>query len=520
MKFGLTVVTTVAALGMWSGGTGWSTVAAARSGLDFGACPANSGVLPGSGTQCATVSVPMDYADPHGRQIQLTVSRVPATGTRHGVVFINPGGPGADALGYWTEPTAIFPADLTEHFDRIAVQPRGLRWSTPLNCAAPPSRPPQPESRSGIKSACDATQPGYIETITTENTARDMDAVRAALGVPAIDFIGQSYGTYLAAVYATLFPQHVDKLVLDSNVDPDWIWTEEFAQQQLAGESRYNDLFTWIAAHNDRYRLGDTPLQVYLLWSALVSKQGGGWYANLTPPPAQPDDLPVAAREEVTASIRAAFDGALDGASRLQNLVRGLASDYESWNVPLVAATDVATNTRLFWPIFATAMAQTAEDPRHTELLNDIVGNTPEDPTSQYVFAAVTCNENATPSRPDLFGAALAIITVGGSALDARADLVRTGFACLGWPTSATPVRPDGAKLHTRPLLLQSVHDAETSYTGGPAMARAMNGNLITVGGGDHGDFGRGNTSVDSAVTTYLETGKVSISHAPEAPLP
>ncbi|MEU7767019.1 alpha/beta hydrolase [Nocardia sp. NPDC049190] len=500
-------------------------LAVAEPGIVFGPCPDNA-VSANHGVQCAVISVPMNYAEPGGSTIELTVSRIAATGERTGVLFANPGGPGADALDYWARGAAVFPADLGAHYDLVAVQPRGLRWATPLGCAAGAQTnkgeqvAPGSGNRDAIKAACDAAHPGYLDAITTENTARDLDAVRAALGEQRISYLGASYGTYLGAVYAALFPDRVDRMILDSNVNPDWVWTEEFAQQQAAGKQRLDDLFAWIAEHSAEYHLGDTALQVYRNWVRLAADQGGGWYANLTPPPASVADLPGALPEPLAEIARDGYNGGVEQVGKLQNLLRTLVSGGMSAQVPLLGATAVATYTRTFWPSFARAMADAAVDPANVQRLRAIEGATSTDPTGRFVFSAITCNENAVPGRPELLGSAIATIASGGNAMDARADLVRSGMACGAWKPVTKPVPITGAGLRTPPLVLQSRYDALTQYAGGPAMAKALNGVLITVEGGDHGTFGRGNPAVDEAVLTYLRTGQVMITEADQAPLP
>lgn len=489
----------------------------ARAAVVFGPCPADS-VTPDTGVRCAVLTVPMNHADPDGPRIEITISKIAATGERRGAVFANPGGPGADALDFWASRGRSLPAELTAHYDRFAVQPRGLRWSTPLTCGRSAADPDG--DSSSLWEACESAHPAYPATITTEQTARDMDAVRAALGLDRIDYLGISYGTYLGAVYATLFPERVDRMILDSIVHPDWVWTEEFARQQTAGKQRMDDLFAWIAEHDNTYHLGGTPLQVYRTWVDLVEKQGGGWYANLTPPPAGSGDLPGNLPAPLAELVRKGVDGGVEQLGKLRNMMRVLAGGGRSENVPLVGATRVATHTRAYWPAFATAMAEAHADPADISRLLAIEGATGSDPSGRTVFSAITCNENAVPARPERLLSAVATLGSGGDVMDARADLVRAGIACTGWEPQTRPVPIGGAGLRIPPLLLHSRHDPLTDYEGGPAMARALGGSLITVQGGDHGTFGRGNAAVDAPVMTYLETGLVTAHTAQEAPIP
>ena len=199
---------------------GGSAGPADLGGLDWGACPTAAMTAPG--TVCADIDVPRDYSDPEGATISLTVSRVPATGERRGVIAGNPGGPGGDALGMFSDEAVRMPTAVREHFDLIAVEPRGLAWGTPLNCNV--ADIPMTGLLSGqvgaMYASCEANEPGYAATITTENTARDLNHVRDVLGQDVMHLYGLSYGTDLMSTYATLFPDKTGRMVLDSSVDP------------------------------------------------------------------------------------------------------------------------------------------------------------------------------------------------------------------------------------------------------------------------------------------------------------
>src|SRR5690348_15220621 len=88
----------------------------------------------GSGTECATVTAPLDYSSPRGRMVDLDVLRVPASGRRDGAIFVNPGGPGGSATEFASELPLVLPHSLTEHYDLVGVDPRGVGRSMPFDC--------------------------------------------------------------------------------------------------------------------------------------------------------------------------------------------------------------------------------------------------------------------------------------------------------------------------------------------------------------------------------------------------
>ena len=92
-----------------------------------------------------------------------------------------------------------------------------------------------------------------------------MDAIRAALGEPKISYVGFSYGTYLGAVYTELFPQRIDRFVLDSNIHPQRIWRPTIQSWGYGVEVAYAGFTHWAAERDDVYGLGDTPGEVYAL---------------------------------------------------------------------------------------------------------------------------------------------------------------------------------------------------------------------------------------------------------------
>lgn len=124
---------------------------------------------------------------------------------------------------------------------------------------------------------CKARQGDKLSHITTRNTARDMDVIRAVLGEKKISYLGFSYGTYLGAVYTQMFPGRADRFVLDSAVDPDRVWRGMETAKSPDYERAFTRWSKWTAQRAELYHLGDTPDKVRKAFWDLVAR------ANRTP---------------------------------------------------------------------------------------------------------------------------------------------------------------------------------------------------------------------------------------------
>ncbi|GAA3377033.1 alpha/beta hydrolase [Streptomyces sannanensis] len=193
------------------------------------------------GFDCATAKVPLDHRDPRGRTIELAVVRRKATGPgrRIGTLFFNPGGPGGPgtkALPVWYEQ---FPPEVRKRFDIVSWDPRGVGESTAVRCFGSPKealawldripdgfpvgdeeRQTWTEAHTELSRRCEQRDPELLRHVSTADTARDLDLLRQAVGDRQLSYLGASYGTYLGATYANLFPDKVRAMVLDGNVDP------------------------------------------------------------------------------------------------------------------------------------------------------------------------------------------------------------------------------------------------------------------------------------------------------------
>jgi pimeloyl-ACP methyl ester carboxylesterase len=181
--------------------------------------------------RCAPASVPLSYRQPTGQAITLSVIRLPASdpGRRLGSLFVNFGGPGTDGVGELTRFASRFPDEVRARFDLVSFDPRGIGGSAPISCPgadhAPPAGSPlrQPNAFFAASAApgksCAAGSGDLLAHLSTANVARDLELLRQAVGDPALNFYGYSYGTYLGGTYANLFPDKVRAMTLDGTLD-------------------------------------------------------------------------------------------------------------------------------------------------------------------------------------------------------------------------------------------------------------------------------------------------------------
>lgn len=240
--------------------------------------------LEAAGARCGEVTVPLDYRDPGGRTISIAVARRQATDAvrKLGTLIVNTGGPGPSRDGV----TAIAKGlpglsphgapTLAARYDLVGIDPRFFGLSTPLECGWPADlalRSRQfaaPDRRSFAASVANAKDLAarckpFADRLpygSTRNIARDMDIVRAVLGQGRISYLGWSYGTYLGAVYLQMFPDRVDRIVLDSALDPDVYGPGLSRPLGVADAAALTDWAGWAARRNGRYGLGDTAEDV------------------------------------------------------------------------------------------------------------------------------------------------------------------------------------------------------------------------------------------------------------------
>jgi len=201
---------------------------------------------------CATIEVPLDYADPDAKSITLSMIKVPAGSARQrvGSLVVNPGGPGGSGIDYAAQTSLYFGSALLQAFDIVGFDPRGVGESTPVDCvddgeldefvASDPDPDNAAERRtadqllSELGQGCAETSGDLAAHISTLEAAKDIDIIRSVLGEKRLSYFGASYGTLLGATYADLFPENVGRMVLDGAIDPS-LSVEETSLVQAKG---------------------------------------------------------------------------------------------------------------------------------------------------------------------------------------------------------------------------------------------------------------------------------------------
>lgn len=443
-----------------------------------GATPAQAARLRGCGNhfRCGRISVPLDYGDPGGRRISLYVAVRPARqpARRIGALFVNYGGPGADAVQRTREYGYGKFGALGRRFDVVAVDPRGTGRSRPaINCRVNQERNglyrlPFPRTASAKTLArarryaqrCAARNPVLNGHLSTANAARDLDAVRSALGYDRITYVGFSYGTLLGATYAALFPDRIRAVVLDGPVDPQtWL----------------NDPFAAAKAQTDGFELA---LKRYFR-ACHGHRRTCRWPGRRTPGAAYDRLIRRADRRPIRSFTGARVDGDVINAAVAEELY-----SKHLWR-ELTGALSAAVRGN------ATTLRLIAEDFYNGPLLDR--------------FFMITGADARYPTMPQPFFAA---------ARAARREnphfFFNRGFGELPFAfTTRDPdafygpfTLPDAAPTA---LVVATTGDPATPYAQGAALVRELGrARLLTMRGDGHTAYGGESRCVDRAVNAYV----------------
>jgi len=224
---------------------------------------------PGMTYDCAKVDVPRDWNNKgNGETYSVAMIRIRSSKQqgRIGSLLLNPGGPGGSGIEFavylsFGEAFGGLPTEITNKFDIIGFDPRGVGLSDPVECISPADQdetnaaPPDPTGlaefnqlvalNKKIAGACEAKYGAQLPHFSTEQTARDVDSLRQAVGDEKLSYLGFSYGTLLGATYAQLFPQKVRAMVLDGAVDPKQNLIDGSETQAKGFERAFTNFTNW-----------------------------------------------------------------------------------------------------------------------------------------------------------------------------------------------------------------------------------------------------------------------------------
>jgi pimeloyl-ACP methyl ester carboxylesterase len=437
--------------------------------------------LEGSTAECASYDVPLDYSNPTGRTISIGVARQRASsGTSQGSIIINPGGPGGSATNLVIAGVSALPTQLTSSFDIVGPDPRGVNRSTRLMCAtkgefeaAPQSLPSSRAERraymrlvGAVPARCEELSPGLMAHVGTHDVARDMDILRSILREPKLNYLGISYGTYLGAIYASLFPGNVGRFVLDSNMNPNQDLVALTRSQARGFQVAFNR-FARVCAASGVCPFPGSAREVSATFTAALNA------LNANPLPV-PGDKPATYGET------------------MKIVQAGLTGGSEAWLLVFVVANALVNNDGQGIREI-TAVLESGGDPINLASVN----------------TAVNCFERAAPG-----GAPRALARAEAwsrfSPTFGRA-MAWESVACTDWPVRAPRASGDftvsGAPAM---LLIGGLYDPNTPLVDTYAMQKKLPKSRVLVWTGDgHGAVTMGNACINAKVSRFFTTGRL-----------
>jgi len=434
------------------------------------------------GFQCAHLLVPFNYRDTGGRRFSLPVVKLAAAqpSRRVGALVVNPGGPGGSGVQYALAARSEFPAAVLDRFDIVGFDPRGVGGSEPaLHCLTGPeldeyfATDDDPGTAAKLATVvsqskqyaarCEQNSAALLPYVGTQNAARDMDVLRAALGEAKLTYLGKSYGTYLGAWYAQLFPARVRALVLDGAVDPDTPSLTDDITQANGFEVAFSSFTTWCLA------------------------QAGCPFTRRSPAVAKTESL-IERADSVPLANQLGNGQVADGAM----LVNGIAA---------------ALYSKSFWPDLKTGLAD-AFGGNGTVLVDLANLLTERNINGTYANladadTAISCLDRPWPRSLATWQAAARQAAAAAPLFGA--PIVWGSLTCAYWPVAAYPlprIRAAGA----RPILvIGTLRDPATPYRWAQALAGDLaSGVLLGWNGDGHTAYGQGSACVDTIVGDYL----------------
>jgi pimeloyl-ACP methyl ester carboxylesterase len=455
--------------------------------VEWGPCQPGGGggnalPIPAS-AQCGEIAVPIDYAQPEGAQATLALIRFPATGEKIGSLIINPGGPGESGIEAAASLLEGLAPDVRQRFDLVGFDPRGVGASTPAvwcnsdadndKMRADPMVDYSPEgverieglTKEFVQRCVDKMGNDFLANIGTASVAKDLDALRAAVGDEKINYLGYSYGTRIGAAYAEAFPDKVRTMVLDGAVDPNADPIQADIDQAEAFQEAFNDFAADCATDSD-CPLGTDPAKAVEVYRDLVDPL-------VDEPLNTKDPRGLSYGDAIVGTIMALYSPNL-----WQHLTRGLSEMTEGRGDTMLALADMYMR---------------------------------RDPQGRYT--------NATDARVAVNCVDQPPIKDRGKVVDEDRRLREvapfmsygdfTGHAplstCAFWPVPPTTT-PHAASAPGLPptLVISTTGDPATPFQAGVDLAKQLGAVLLTFNGTQHTVAFQGEQCVDDYVAAYL----------------
>ncbi|MFI6604505.1 alpha/beta hydrolase [Nonomuraea sp. NPDC050536] len=448
----------------------------------------------GDGLECARLRVPLDYSALEGERLSLGVVRLPASGRRIGSLVVNPGGPGVSGIEYARAARSAVDSAVRERFDIVGFDPRGVGESSPVKCLSDArldaflSADPTPDSASErahlervskeFADGCRARSGRLLAHVGTADTARDLESLRQALGDARLTYLGKSYGTFLGATYADMYPNRVRAMVLDGAIDP------AVPRLRLAGEQAAGF---------------ELALRTYI--QACLAEQDC---------PFRSHDL-AGALAEVSSLLRRTDSHPLPSTAGLPQPTRGAGPESGNARKTGEALATLGLLTPLYdrnsWPELTETLRQALAGNGDLLLRNadNLAGRRDDGTYTNQTEAnmAITCADAPYPRTPAAYA------TAGARAAPRFGpSLIWSYLPCAYWPTPPTLTnKPPKAHGVAPILIIGTTRDPATPYRWSQSLANELeSAHLLTYDGDGHTAYTNGSPCVDSQVDTYLLT--------------
>jgi len=465
-----------------------------------------------AGFQCASIEVPLDYANPGGRTITLGLIEHPAAiqGKSAGTLFFNPGGPDQNGSAYLPALLAGFGSQVVNNFNIVSWDPRGAGglstpavqcFATPADEAAlispvgsPPLTLPQQvkyaDLNAQLNQHCTGQDEALLAHVSTADSARDLDLMRQALGQSKLSYYGISYGTLLGATYANMYPDRVGKMVLDGNIyPPTWFSSgKQFSSFLRIGSDQATAAtlksFLTLCGQSTTAQCAfsaGSPAKTSQKFTALLDRAGK------TPVVTAPGQAPVSESNIVAltdASLSIVAPAPAIGVGGWTGLASTLQALWAASGQPASATPATAATTSSAVTTAATQAPYSGAEQK----LSVICGETP----------------NPTTTAQSIRQADISRQQAGVGAQ----TWAWTAY-CVNWPVKAAAAYTGPWNRSTSPILVVgNTGDPATSYENSVLTSHLLPGaRLITVQGYGHTELANPSTCAQNYIAGYLTNG-------------